>query len=72
LVEMDPLFKERGLDVQWHAWVHDEVQLSCPPDQAKAVGQACQDAMRKVQDHFDFKCQLDTDFSIGSNWSETH
>jgi len=72
LVEMDPLFKERGLDVQWHAWVHDEVQLSCPPDQAEAVGQACQDAMRKVQEHFDFKCQLDADFSIGSNWSETH
>jgi len=28
--------------------------------------------MRKVQEHFDFKCQLDADFSIGSNWSETH
>lgn len=72
LVEMDKLFQDRGLDVQWHAWVHDEVQLSCPPDQADAVGQTCQDAMRRVQDHFNFKCQLDTDFSVGSNWSETH
>lgn len=71
-IEMDRLFKERGLDVQFHAWVHDEYQVSCPPDQADAVGQACQDAMRAVQDHFNFKCQLDTDFNVGQNWAETH
>ena len=72
LVEMDRLFQERGLDVQFHAWVHDEVQVSCPPEQAELVGQACQDAMRAVQDVFKFKCQLDTDFNVGSNWAETH
>jgi len=72
LLEMDKLFKERKLDVQFHAWVHDEVQLSCPPDEAQAVGQACQDAMRVVQDHFQFRCQLDTDFNVGKSWSETH
>ena len=72
LIEADKLFSERNLDVQWHAWVHDEAQVSCPPDQADAVGQTFQDAMRKTQDHFNFKCQLDTDYSVGSNWSETH
>jgi len=71
-LEMDKLFTERGLDVQYHAWVHDEYQLSCPPDQAEAVGQACQDAMRAVQDHFNFKCQLDTDYNVGKSWAETH
>lgn len=72
LVEMDTLFQERDLDVQWHAWVHDEVQLSCPPDQADAVGQTCQDAMRRTQDFFNFRCQLDTDFNVGKSWAETH
>ena len=72
LLEMDKLFQERKLDVQFHAWVHDEVQLSCPPEEAEAVGQACQDAMRVVQDHFKFRCQLDTDFNVGKSWSETH
>ena len=72
LLEMDKLFKERDLDVQFHAWVHDEVQLSTPPEQAEAVGQACQDAMRQVQDVFQFRCQLDTDFNVGRDWSETH
>ena len=71
-LEMDKLFTERGLDVQYHAWVHDEYQLSCPPDQAEAVGQACQDAMRAVQDHFHFRCQLDTDYNVGKSWAETH
>lgn len=72
LLEMDKLFQERKLDVQFHAWVHDEVQLSCPPEEAEAVGQACQDAMRLVQQHFKFRCQLDTDFNVGSSWAETH
>ena len=72
LIEADRLFAERGLDVQWHAWVHDEAQVSCPPDQADAVGQTFQDAMRKTQDYFNFKCQLDTDFNVGQNWAETH
>jgi DNA polymerase I-like protein with 3'-5' exonuclease and polymerase domains len=72
LLEADKLFVERALDVQWHAWVHDEAQVSCPPDQADDVGQAFQDAMRKTQDHFNFKCQLDTDFNVGQNWAETH
>ena len=36
LLEMDKLFQERKLDVQFHAWVHDEVQLSCPPEEAEA------------------------------------
>ena len=72
LVEMDKLFTERGLDVQFHAWVHDEVQLSCPEEQAQDVGQACQDAMRAAQAVFNFRCQLDTDFNVGANWSETH
>jgi DNA polymerase I-like protein with 3'-5' exonuclease and polymerase domains len=71
-VESDWLFKERGLDVQFHAFVHDELQVSCPPDQADAVGQGFQDAMRRVQARFNFKCQLDTDYSVGKDWSETH
>ena len=72
LLEMDRLFKDRELDVEFHAWVHDEVQLSCPPDEAKSVGEACQDAMRCVQDHFKFRCQLDTDFNVGKSWADTH
>lgn len=72
LVEMDRLFNERELDVQWHTWIHDEVQLSCPEDQAEKVGLACQDAIRSAQRHFDFQCQLDADFKVGTNWSETH
>ena len=72
IVEMDALFQERGLDVQYHAWVHDEVQLSCPPEQAELVGQACQDAMRLTQEKLSIQCQLDTDFNVGANWAETH
>lgn len=72
VLECDRLFQERSLDVQWHAWVHDEIQVSCPEEQVDEVGQAAQDAMRCVQEHFKFRCQLDTDFNSGQSWAETH
>ena len=71
-VQANRLFKERNLDVQWHAAVHDEYQVSCPKDQADLVGAAFQDAMRLTQTHYNIKCQLDTDFNVGSNWAQTH
>ncbi len=71
-VQANKLFKERGLDVQWHAAVHNEYQVSCPAEQAALVGAAFQDAMRLTQTYFNLQCQLDTDFKLGANWAETH
>ena len=72
LVEMDTLFKERELDVQWHAWVHDEVQLSCPPEIAEEVGQSCISAIKRTEKFFNFRMPLDGEFSVGTNWADTH
>lgn len=72
IVKCDELFQQRDLDVQWHAWVHDEIQVSCPPSQAELVGQAAQDAVRLVQTDLNIQCQLDTDFNVGASWAETH
>lgn len=72
IVEMDALFKRRGLDVQHHAWVHDEVQLSCPPEIAEEVGQTCIDAIKRTEKFFNFRMPLDGEFSVGTNWADTH
>lgn len=72
IVEMDALFKERDLDVDWHAWVHDEVQLSCPPEIAEEVGQTCIDAIKRTEKFFNFNMPLDGEFNVGRNWAETH
>ena len=55
------------------AWVHDEVQIACRTKEiAEHFGVIYQQAMRNVQERFNFKCQLDTDFNIGRTWKETH
>ena len=72
IVYMDRLFKSRGLDVQWHAWVHDEVQLSCPPEIVEEVGYTCIDAIKKTEKFFNFRIPLDGEFNVGRNWAETH
>jgi DNA polymerase I-like protein with 3'-5' exonuclease and polymerase domains len=72
IIECDRLFQDRGFDVQWHGWVHDEIVVSCPPDEAEAIGMACQDAMRATQSHFQFRCQLDVDHHVGPSWAEVH
>lgn len=51
----------------------DEIQVACRTEEiAKDVVQVAQQAMRNVQKKFNFKCQLDTEGKIGSNWYETH
>ncbi len=66
---------KHGLDGDFMqcAWVHDEVQIACRTRKiAEHFGVIYQTAMRNVQRRFNFRCQLDTDFNIGSNWKETH
>ena len=60
-------------DFMYCAWVHDEVQIACRTREiAEAFGDIAQTAMRNVQELFNFKCQLDTDYDIGESWKDTH
>lgn len=60
-------------DFMYCAWVHDELQIACRTREvAEHFGELAQTAMRNVQQMFNFSCQLDTDFNIGSSWKETH
>lgn len=54
-------------------WIHDEIQVACRTHEiAQLVIDTAQTAMRTVQAHYNFHCQLDTEGKIGSNWYETH
>lgn len=39
---------------------------------AKIVVETAQEAMRKVGEMFNFRCQLDTEGKIGANWCDCH
>jgi DNA polymerase-1 len=61
-----------GKDWIQHAMVHDEIQLSCPEDLVETVQQQALQAFPQAQQFFGFRCPIDGDSKVGSNWSETH
>jgi DNA polymerase I-like protein with 3'-5' exonuclease and polymerase domains len=64
--------KNSNLDAQIVAFIHDEVQLLVKEGQEDATGQLIQRAMRDVEQHFGFRCRLDSEYKYGRNWADTH
>ena len=79
IVLTEELLVARGMQHGWEgdfaymAWVHDEIQVACRTEEiALAVVEVAQEAMRKTQEFFKFRVQLDTEGKIGKNWAECH
>ena len=64
--------KKSNLDAQIVAFIHDEVQLLVKEGQEDATGQLIQRCMRDVEQHFGFRCRLDSEYKYGRNWADTH
>jgi DNA polymerase I-like protein with 3'-5' exonuclease and polymerase domains len=59
------------LNARFMATVHDEWQLECEPSIADTVGQMAVDSIQEAGEKL--KCmQLDGEFRVGKDWSETH
>lgn len=54
------------------AYVHDELQYSCHKDIADEVGNIVTKAATEAGEKLGLKIRIDANYSIGSNWSETH
>ncbi len=54
------------------AWVHDEVQWECRKQKAKEFGEIAVQSIRQAGDFFGFRMQLDAEYKVGRDWSETH
>lgn len=61
-----------GLDYEFVATVHDEVQIECRPEIAEVVGKTAAEAIRKAGEKLGFRCPLAGNYEVGSNWKETH
>lgn len=53
-------------------WMHDEFQAECKPEIANELGQLMADAIKWAGEFLEIQCPHDGDYSIGSNWYETH
>ena len=79
IVLTEEMLLEKGLKHGWDgdfafmAWVHDEIQVAArTPEIAQIVIDTAQEAMRKVGEHWNFRCRLDTEGKIGPNWAVCH
>ena len=61
-----------GDDVVIVAFIHDEVQILVRKGLEEEIGTLVQEAMGKVEKHFNFNLRLDADYDYGNNWAETH
>lgn len=74
-VQIEQMLQAEGYteeDVAIVAFIHDEVQIQVKQGLEDAVGNLVIRAMHQVERIYDFKCPLDSEFTYGRNWAETH
>jgi DNA polymerase I-like protein with 3'-5' exonuclease and polymerase domains len=61
-----------GVNYEFIANVHDEFQIECDEDIADTVGKAAVASIRAAGESYGFRCPLDGEYKVGSNWSDCH
>lgn len=59
-------------DYVFCAWVHDEVQVACREEIADNVGNIIRRSAEEAGASFGFKCRIDAEYCVGSDWATTH
>ena len=52
--------------------IHDEVQFEVRKDHAEEFGLITKQAMKEVENQLSIRCPLDSEFSVGTAWDQTH
>lgn len=72
LVRANELLQEAGIDYFPLGFIHDEMQLSVRKDQAEMAAFLITAAMKDVEKHLNFQCQLDSEAKVGQTWADCH
>jgi hypothetical protein len=65
-------FIKPGEDFFFPAWVHDEYQVACREQYADFVGETLVACAQKAGEPYGFRIRLDSEYSIGDSWADTH
>ena len=52
--------------------IHDEFLCTVPKEDAEEIGENLVTSIRRAGEFYSFRCKLDAQFQVGSNWSEIH
>lgn len=79
IVNLELLLIRSGYTHGWHgefafmAWIHDEIQIACKTKEiALRSIYLAKEAIHQVEKEFKFRCSLDSEGKIGSNWALCH
>ena len=61
-----------GIDWSQHAFIHDELQLSCKADLVDKVKELALAAFPAAGEFFGFRCKIEGDAKDGYYWADTH
>jgi DNA polymerase I-like protein with 3'-5' exonuclease and polymerase domains len=72
VILIDQELRKQKLDAKIIAWVHDEVQIKCKKGIEDHVGDITRRMAKETGDFFKFKIPIASEYTVGTNWSETH
>ena len=72
MINLNQTIKLNTLDAHFVCNVHDEWQIEALEKQSDCVGQLGVEAIRKAGEELELFCNLDGEYKIGDNWSDTH
>ena len=72
---IERMIRDKGYtseEVSIVAFVHDEVQIIVKEGLEDDIGEITKEAIKETEQHYNFKCPLDSEFDVGRSWAETH
>lgn len=72
IIELVAAMENAGADFQLHAWIHDEIQFSVPPDQVEGAKTLAVSAAARAGEFFNLRVPILAEAKSGANWQETH
>ena len=72
---VENMIREKGYtseDVTIVAFVHDEVQILVKQGLEDQIGEITKQAIKSTEQHYNFKCPLDSEYDVGRSWADTH
>tara|TARA_R100000541_G_scaffold605_2_gene3968 strand:- start:631 stop:2127 length:1497 start_codon:yes stop_codon:yes gene_type:complete len=69
---IDQELTNQGLKSYIVGFIHDEVQIACPKEEAQNVGHITGRMAQKAGEDFSFRIPIESEFNVGLTWRDTH